>query len=73
MAGTIRANVLGFKRHRILETAVKRLLAKVALEKCNCLEIDHVTMRSFCGVPLVTVLGHSRHIQEERSFCNANA
>jgi hypothetical protein len=71
MAGTIRANVLGFKRHRILETAVKRLLAKVALEKCNCLEIDRITTGSFCGLPYVTVLAHSRHIQQERAFCSA--
>jgi len=73
MAGTIRANVLGFERHRMIQTAVKRLLSKVAREKCNCMEIDHITMRSFCGLPFVTVLAHSRHIQQERSFCNARA
>jgi hypothetical protein len=56
MAGTIS---LGFGRQRMIQTTVKRLLAKVALEKCNCLEIDHITMRSFCGMPLVTVLAHS--------------
>lgn len=73
MAGTIRASVLGFERNGMLQTAVKRLLSKVALEECNCLEVDHIAMGSFCGVPRVTVLGHSRHIQQERSFCNANA
>jgi hypothetical protein len=71
MAGTIRASVLGFERQRTLQTALKRLLAKVALEKRNCLEIDHITMRSFWGMPLVTVLAHSRHIQQERSFFKA--
>jgi hypothetical protein len=70
MAGTIRANVLGFKRHHLLETAVKRLLSKVSREKCNCLEIDHITTGSFCGLPFVTVLAHSRHIQE-RAFGSA--
>ena len=73
MAGMIRASVFGFERNRMIQTAVKRLLSKVALEKCNCLEIDHISMDSFCGMPLVTVLGHSRHIQQERSFCNARA
>jgi hypothetical protein len=73
MAGMIRASVFGFERNRMIQTAVKRLLSKVALEKCNCLEIDHIAMGSFCGLPLVTVVGHSRHIQQEPSFCNANA
>ncbi len=73
MAGTIRVNVLGFERHRILKTAVKRLLSKVTLEKCNCLEIDHITTGSFCGLPFVTVLAHSRHIQREHSFGSAGA
>ena len=71
MAGTIRANALGFERSRMIRTAVKRLLATVALENCNCLAIDHIMMRSFCGIPFVTVLAHSRHIQLARSICTA--
>ena len=71
MAGSIRANVLGFDRPRMIQTAVNRLLAAVTRQKCNCLEVDHITMRSFCGMPFVTVLAHSRHIQEERSFFTA--
>ena len=73
MAGTIRASVLGFERNGMIQTAVKRLLSKVALEKCNCLQIDHIAMGSFCGMPLVTVLGHSRHIQKQASVFQANA
>jgi hypothetical protein len=72
MAGMIRSRVFGFERNGIMQTAVKRLLAKAASEKCNCLEIDHIAMGSFCGLPFVTVLAHSRHIQQSRSFCSAN-
>jgi|ERR1051325_8643566 hypothetical protein len=71
MAGTIRTSVLGFEHQRMIQTAVKRLLAKVTREKCNCLEIDHIAMDSFCGMSLVTVLGHSRHISAGAAFCGA--
>jgi hypothetical protein len=71
MAGTIRVNVLGFDRHRMMQTAVKRLLSKVTLQKCNCLQIDHITSGSFCGLPLVTVLAHSRNVQQDSAFCSA--
>jgi hypothetical protein len=71
MAGVLRATVLGFDRHRMIHNAVKRLLAAVALQGCNCLEVEHITMRSFCGMLSVTVLAHSRHVQQERFFFNA--
>jgi hypothetical protein len=73
MAGTMRTRVFGFERQQMIQTAVKQLLAKVALEKCNCLEIDHIVERSFWGMPSVTVLAHSRHIQEQGSFRGARA
>lgn len=73
MAGQIKTNVFGFDRARMLQTAVKRLLGAVTLQKCNCLAIEHITEGSFCGMPFVTVLAHCRHIQYERSFFNAGA
>ena len=66
-------NVAGFDRARMIQTAVNRLLAAVTRQKCNCLEVDHITMHSFCGIPFVTVLAHSRNIQQERSFFDARA
>src|SRR5579871_4119931 len=68
LAGTIRSNVMGFDGPRSIQTAVNRLLATVLLRKCNCLEIDRITTGSFCGIPSVTVLAHSRHIQREPAF-----
>jgi hypothetical protein len=47
---------------------VKRVLVTVALEKFNCLETDHITMRSFCGMPFVTVLGTPVTFRRERAF-----
>jgi hypothetical protein len=66
--GRIRASVLGFERQRMIQTAVKRVLVTVALEKFNCLETDHITMRSFCGMPFVTVLGTPVTFRRERAF-----
>jgi hypothetical protein len=71
LAGTIRKNVIGFDAPRSLATAVKRLLATVVLAKGNCLEVDRITRQSFCGIPSVTVSGHSRHIQRESAFFKA--
>jgi hypothetical protein len=44
--------------------AVKRILAKVAPGKFNCLEITRVATQRFFGVPYASVSARSRHIQE---------
>jgi hypothetical protein len=62
MADEIRATAFGFDRARMLHAAVKRLIANVRLQKCNCLEIDDVATHSFLGVPYVSVSAHSRHL-----------
>jgi hypothetical protein len=64
MAGAIRTTVFGFDRAKMLHSALKQLLANVKLQKCNCLEIDDITTRSFLGMPYVSVSGHTRHIQQ---------
>ena len=64
MAGKITTTALGFDRQKMVYTAVKRLIASVRLQKCNCLEIDAVASRSFWGMPYVRVSAHSRHIQK---------
>ena len=68
MAGTMRERVFGFDHQQMVQTAVKHLLASVVLQECNCLEIDQIVTSSFLGVPSVTVLAHSRHIQRQHSF-----
>jgi hypothetical protein len=68
MAGTIRAKVFGFDQRSIIEKALKQLTAMASVQKCNCLDIDLVTLQTFCGIPCVTVTGHSRRIQPGSFF-----
>jgi hypothetical protein len=68
MAGDIRATVFGFDRDKAVHTAIERIITNVKSQKCNCLEIIQVTMKSFLRVPYVSVSAHSRHIQKSMTF-----
>ena len=46
MAGKITTTAFGFDREKTVHTALKRLIANVRLQKCNCLEIDEVARHS---------------------------
>jgi hypothetical protein len=69
MASKFRATAFGFDRPKMVQRALKRLIARARLQKCNCLEIDEVAMHSFLGTPYVSVSAHSRHIQKGLVFC----
>ena len=68
MAGTIKTTAFGFGRPQMIQTALKRLIAIVKLQKCNCLEIDAIRTRSFLGLPYISLSAHSRHIQNGSLF-----
>jgi hypothetical protein len=68
MAGAITATALGSSWPKRLDAALARLIKIAALQKCNCLEIDCIEMRSFLGIPYASVVGHSRHILEGMLF-----
>jgi hypothetical protein len=68
MATTITATAFGFSRQRMFDAALARLIAAVSLQKCNCVEVDDVSVRSFVGIPYVRVSGHPRHIQKGMVF-----
>ena len=68
MAGEIRTIALGFDKQKMIDAALRRLIANVRLQKCNCLEIDKVAAHSFLGLPYVSVSAHSRHIQKGSIF-----
>jgi hypothetical protein len=68
MATTITATAFGFSRQRMLDTALARLTAAVTLQKCNCVEVDDVSVRSFLGIPYMRISGHPRHIQKGMAF-----
>jgi hypothetical protein len=70
MAGAIKTVGFGFARPAMIQAALKRLIAAVKLQKCNCLEIDAIATRSFLGLPYVCLSAHSRHIQSGLVFGN---
>jgi hypothetical protein len=68
MATSISATAFGFSRQGMFDTALARIVTAATLQKCNCVEIDHVSVRSLLGIPYVRVLGHPRHIQKGMVF-----
>jgi hypothetical protein len=73
MAGGLTAKAYGFDRQKTVDTALKSLIASARLQNCNCLEIDEVAMRSFFGMPYVSVSAHSCNIQKGPLFSGATA
>jgi hypothetical protein len=67
LAGSIRIHSYGFEREKMVSAALKQVIARVKLLRCNCLQIDDVTMHSFMGMPYVSVSAHSLNIQESRA------
>jgi hypothetical protein len=68
MAGKIKSSGFGFDRASMIQAALKRLIAIVKLQNCNCLEIDAIRTRSFLGLPYISLSAHSRHIQDGMLF-----
>ena len=53
-----------------IQSALKRILAKVKHQHFNGLEVTAIVARHFLGVPYVTVSAHSRHMQQS---CNLDS
>jgi hypothetical protein len=68
MAPKIKAMFLGFPAPEKVRRALQRILAKVASQHFNGLEVTEIVARRFFGVPYVTVSAHSRHIQQSSSL-----
>jgi hypothetical protein len=64
LAGDFRATVLGSNRPATLRKAAKRLIARQDGRTYNALEISTVESKHFLGIPYVSVIAHSRHIQQ---------
>lgn len=64
MAGEIKATFLGSIGPARIQSALKRIAAKVTGQHFNSLEITEIITRHFLGVPYVTVSAHSRHMQQ---------
>lgn len=67
MAAEVKTMFLGFPGEEKIQSALKRIFARVKLQHFNGLEVTELTARRFLGVPYVTVSAHSRHMQQS---CN---
>jgi hypothetical protein len=67
MAAEVKAMFFGSLRATKLQSALKRILAKVEQQHFNGLEVTAIVARHSLGVPYVTVSAHSRHLQRS---CN---
>jgi hypothetical protein len=70
MAGEMKASFVGSTSPAKIQSALKRILAKVAPHNFNSLEVTQIVGRHFLGVPYVTVYAHSRHVQQS---CNLDS
>jgi len=64
VADEVHATAVGSDLEKMRRRAVKRVVASMKSERFNCLEITHVAVGRFLGLPYVTVSAHRRHIQE---------
>ncbi len=70
MATEVKAMYFGFLGEEKIQSALKRILAKVNLQHFNGLEVTKIATRRFLGVPYVTISAHSRHMQRS---CNLDS
>ncbi len=68
LANAVKTMAFGFDRAKMIRAALRRLIAAVKLQKCNCLEIHDVTMHSLLGIPYVSIVAHPRHLQKGAVF-----
>jgi len=71
MAGPIRAAAFGFNREKTVDAALNRGTQGVRRLRCNCLQIESVDVRSFLGIPYVSMSVRPRHIQKGRLFASS--
>ena len=64
----LRTMVFGFNRTRMIQVALKRIIAMVRRQRCNCLEVDDLTTRSFLGVRFVSISARVRHLQPDAAL-----
>ena len=73
MAAEVKAMFFGSLGAAKVQSALKRILAKVKPQHFNGLEVTAIAARHFLGVPYVTVSAHSRHLQHSCNLDSAEA
>jgi hypothetical protein len=71
MAAEVEAMFFGSLRASTVQSALKRILAKVKQQHFNGLEVTAIVARHFLGLPYVTVSAHSRHLQHSSNLDSA--
>jgi hypothetical protein len=70
MAAEVKTMFFGSLGAAKIQSALKRILAKVKQQHFNGLEVTAIVVRHFLGLPYVTVSAHSRHMQHS---CNLDS
>jgi hypothetical protein len=73
MAAEVKAMFFGSLSATKVQSALRRILAKVKLQHFNGLEVTEIVARHFLGVPYVTMSAHSRHLQHSCNLDSAEA
>ena len=73
MAAEIKAMFFGAIGAKKIQSALMKILEKVKRQGFNSLEVTGIVTKRFWGIPYVTVLAHSRHIQRTCQLEDANA
>ena len=71
LAAEVKTMFFGSLRAAKVQSALKRILAKVKQQHFNGLEVTAIVARHFLGVPYVTVSAHSRHLQHSSNLDSA--
>ena len=71
LAAEVKTMFFGSLRAAKVQSALKRILAKVKQQHFNGLEVTAIVARHFLGVPYVTVSAHSRHLQHSSNLESA--
>ena len=64
MAAEVKVRFFGALGATKMQSALRRILAKVKLQHFNGIEVTEIVAGHFLGVPYVTVSAHSRHVQQ---------
>jgi hypothetical protein len=73
MATEVKSMFFGSLSATKIQSALRRILAKVKLQHFNGLEVTEIVARHFLGVPYVTMSAHSRHLQRSCNLDSAEA
>ena len=64
MAGAVTVHAFGLTQEKGIKTALTRAIAAATEQKCNCLEILGVRIRSVLRLRSVKITARARHIQQ---------